>query len=617
MPTSDLVVPVRRLRRVRGRFVWPAMADLASPASADLVPLEQLALDLGGLGIRSRLVRSAWGPATVRIRRDKTVAGPEAYRLAITPARIEIAAAADAGAYYAVQTLRELAAAHGRALPACVIEDAPDSPRRGVYLDCSRGKVPRVETLKALVERLAHWKVNEFQLYVENVFTWQRHPAIGRGYSPFTSEELLAVQDHCTRHHVRFVGSLASFGHLEKVLALPAYSALGEMPGFRGLPGGTTLCPGDPGSIRLMEELYEEFVPLFEAADFNVCCDETWELGKGRSRRRAERLGVGRVYLDFLKKIRRLCLAHGKRMNAWADIILDHPEVLADVPRDIVMLNWDYRHYGRRIPRTQEILDAGLPVVVCPGTNAWNTHGCRLDLGMRNIARFADEGVTCGVEGLLNTDWGDNGHRNMLAISLHNYAYGAAHSWHHRGVVDAGFTERFCRDTFGPADGGLPEAIRTLGASHETLGLPDANDTLLHNVFIGPTRRFLAPDDRNGKALDTVRAADLARHRANLARLRWPQPSRATDPFLRITLEEFAVATQLDEAACLRAAMLKRLRAGRQTSPAEWRQLIDETQRATQELARVWLMGNKPSRLRDNVRGMRQAVREYRRLSRG
>ena len=33
-----------------------------------------------------------------------------------------------------------------------------------------------------------------------------------------------------------------------------------------------------------MAELYEEFVPLFEAADFNVCGDETWDLGKGRSK---------------------------------------------------------------------------------------------------------------------------------------------------------------------------------------------------------------------------------------------------------------------------------------------------------------------------------------------
>jgi hypothetical protein len=613
---TDLLIPVRRLAPAAGRFRFSATAVLASPSTDDLVPLGQLTADLAALGVRTRIDRSTLGPAALRIRREVSIAGAEAYRLTIAPHGIEILASAAGGAYYAIQTLRELLAIHGRTLPACRIDDSPDFARRGVYLDCSRGKVPRVETLKALVERLARWKINELQLYVENVFTWRRHPAIGRGYSPFTPEELLAVQDHCRRHHVRLVGSLASFGHVEKILALPQYAHLGEMAGFRGLPGGMTLCPSDPGSLRLVEELYEEFVPLFEAQDFNVCCDETWELGKGRSRRRAERIGVGRVYLEFLKKIRRLCARHGKRMNAWADIVLDHPEVLGDVPRDIVMLNWDYRDPGTRISRTHEITDAGLACMVCPGTNSWNSHGCRLDLGMRNIRRFAGQGLACGAEGLLNTDWGDNGHRNGLAVSLHNYAYGAAHSWNHRGVRDEGFTERFRSHTFGVASRGMAQAIRTLGRAHEALGLPDANDTLLYSVLVGPVREFRNPEDRRTKLLAAVKYASLANHREALQALRWPQAARGAEPLLRTALEEFAAATRLDAAACLRAGVLKRIIEGGWPPAAALRELAAETEAAARELARVWLLGNKPSRLRDNLTAMRRTASECRRLAR-
>ena len=616
MPTKNLLIPVRKCTRRRGRFRWPEAAVLASASGADILPLGQLAADLGRFGLQARMERNAWGPAAVRIRRDKTVAGAEAYRLSISPNGIEIAALADAGAYYAIQTLRELLTLHDRTLPACTIDDAPDFGRRGVYLDCSRGKVPTVATLKGLVERLAHWKINELQLYVENVFTFRRHPAIGRGHSPFTPEELLEVQDHCRRHHVRFVGSLASFGHFEKILALRQYSPLGEMPGFGNLPGGTTLCPGDPGSIRLLAEMYEEFLPLFEAADFNVCCDETWELGKGRSRQRADRLGVGRVYLEFLKKIRRLCLMHGKRMNAWADIVLDHAELLPEVPKDIVMLNWDYSPEGSRIPRTREIAAAGLPVLVCPGTNTWNSHGCRLRMGMLNIAAFAAEGLKRGAEGLLNTDWGDNGHRNMLAVSLHNYAWGAAHSWRPGGVSEAGFAERFCRDTFGTAGGRLAEAIRTLGRADETLGLPWANGGVLFNAFLGPMRKVLARDDWLMQSLRIVRPAGLARHAKALAALHWPEPSATKDAFLRTMLQEFALGTKLDFAACLRTAAMRDIMAGRTPSRAELARLIEATVAAARELQRVWLLGNKPSRLRDNLKGMRQATQEYRKLAR-
>jgi hypothetical protein len=613
---TDLLIPPKRFNPERGQFRWPAAPVLAGPAPETKVPLGQLAADLAAMGMRSRIARDALDQAAVRIRRDKSVEGGESYRLTIRASGVEIAASGDAGAYYAVQTLREMLAIHGRMAPACRIEDRPDFARRGVYLDCSRGKVPRLATLKALVERLARWKVNELQLYVENVFTWRRHPLIGRGYSPFTPDELLALQDHGRRHHVRLVGSLASFGHMEKILALPRYSRLGEWPGFRGLPGGTTLCPTDPGSIRLVEELYEEFVPLFEAEDFNACCDETWELGRGRSRRRAERIGPGRLYFDFLRKIHRLCRRYGKRMNVWADIVLEHPEMLGDLPTDMVMLNWDYDPDGQRIGRTREIVDAGLAAMVCPGTNAWNSHGCRLKAGMQNIARFAAEGVRCGAEGLLNTDWGDNGHRNMLAVSLHNYAYGAAHAWNHRGTREAGFTERFCRHTFGAEGRGMAESIRVLGSAHETLGLPYANSTVLYAAFLGPTRRFLGQESPEARALDAVRPADLARHVAALADLRWPKPSREADRLLRTALEEYPLAARLDRVACRRTALLKRLRGGLAAASAELRSLINLTEEVAGELRRVWLLGNKPSRLRDQLAGLRQVAAEYRRLLR-
>ncbi len=616
MPTTDALIPVRRCIKQRGRFRWPNRALLAGPRTDDALPLGQLADDLARHRVRTRIVRNACGPATLRIRRDKGITDPEGCRLTVSPEGVEIVSSTAAGAYYGIQTLRELVAAHGRTLPACVIDDAPAFRRRAVYLDCSRGKVPRLETLKALVEQLARWKINELQLYVENVFTFRRHPAIGRGYSPLTPTELLAVQDHCRLHHVRFVGSLASFGHVEKILALPRYSHLGEMPGFRGLPGGTTLCPGEPGSIRLLSEMYDEFLPLFEADDFNVCCDETWELGKGRSRRRAERIGVGRVYLDFLKQILRLCEKHGKRMNAWADIVLDHADLLPEVPKSIVMLNWDYHPRGRRIPRTREIAGAGLPLMVCPGTNAWNSHGCRLEMGVTNIARFAREGLTCGAEGLLNTDWGDNGHRNMLAVSLHNYAWGAAASWQPRRARTHRFTERFCLHTFGSRDARLARAIRTLGRADETLGLPYAGAGALYLTFLGPITKRLRDDDRMLHRLATAGASGIARHNKALAALRWPKVSKRADPFRHMMFEEYALAARLDMTACLRAAAMTQMMNGRSPSRAQWRQLAKATRDAMRHLERVWLLGNKPSRLRDNLRGMRQAVRDYDRLAR-
>jgi hypothetical protein len=623
---------------------------LLPAVAADSLPLGQLERDIG-----RDLPRRGDGVVDVRVVRDAGVGGAEGYRVTIRAGDIEVAAASDAGAYYGVQTLRALLAAGtgpqgrvkgdrhlrdekhvasepvpvfaagGAEIPCGVIEDRPDFARRGVYLDCSRGKVPTLATLKQLVERLAHWKVNELQLYVENVFTFRKHPAIGVGYSPFTPEEIIALQDHCRSHHVRLVGSLASFGHMERILELPQYRHLGEMAGFHGLAGGTTLCPLDEGSIALVADLYSEFVPLFDAVDFNVCCDETWELGKGRSQAEAKRVGLGRVYLGFLLRLRQLCGKYGKRMNAWADIVLEHPEMLGDLPKDIVMLNWEYAANGPRIARSSEIADAGLPLVVCPGTSGWLSHGSRLANAVANVANFAAQGRARGAEGLLNTDWGDDGHRNPLGASLHGYAHGAAHSWHGSAVDDATFTERFCRQYFCQRQGDerLASYVRLLGSTHDMIRSPSAYRVSLYRALVDPLAAPLGgPRPAEPEAADSIGQipADGAREvieRVGAALADMPSPDSQRDEFEKLALAELALAGRMDVLAARRAVAAAKLRTGQCPPAADLNALADETAKVSDEFQSLWLARSKPSRLADNVAKLDAAIVEARCLAAG
>jgi hypothetical protein len=608
-----LLIPVKRIADLKGSFHWPVDSILAGSSPADMLPLEQLAKDISRrFHARPQLTLNTSSAAAVQIRRDKNISGEEAYQLKILPGGIEIAAGGDAGAYYAVQTLRDIIAIEGREFPCCRIEDWPDFTRRGVYLDCSRGKVPKLNTLKELAERLSHWKINELQLYVENVFTFKRHPAIGRGYSPLTPEEILSLRDYCSKRHIRLVGSLASFGHTEKILMLPEYEHLGELAGFRGFAGGTTLCPTNAGAIKLVGELYDEFMPLFDAVDFNVCGDEPWELGKGRSKRRAARVGVGQLYLEYFLKLYRLCQKHGKRMNAWADIILQYPELLKKIPKDIVMLNWDYNAGGERVGRTGEIAKAGLAFMVCPGTSSWNTHGTRLANAMGNVAEFAAAGRKFGAEGLLNTDWGDNGHRNFLGLSLHGFAHGAAHSWNSKGVDDKNFTSRFCRDVFGTAGKKAAKAIRLIGSTYLTCGAPHRNESALFYALIEPMK--------NNKAIipSRIDAASEAGLKKVVSQLSddaiWPAAPKGMDEFESLALREIETAGRMDCLAAERALTAKKIRSGENVPSAKLREIASRVRKIAKDFESLWLARNKQSRLRDNLKLFRQ-VEENLKLS--
>ena len=608
---NDLLVPPHTIRDHGSQYEIPNEVTLSTIHDSGRLPLRQLRSELSRLGVRARLRHGA-SLADVTLRRDRALSHPDGYRLRIGPDSIEITASTAAGAYYGVQTLRDQVQRSGRKLRCCEIDDQPVFNRRAVYYDCSRGKVPKVQTVKSLIEFLAHWKVNELQLYIENVFHFSQHPEIGRGFSPFSPDDLLAIQEHAHLHHVQFVPSLTSFGHFEKILMLPRYRHLGELPGYNGHRGGTTLCPIDPGSIRIVEELYEDFLPLFDAEDFNACGDEPWELGKGRSRRRAQRIGMGQLYLDFVLKLRRLCLKHGKRMNMWADIVLDHPEIIHSIPKDIVMLNWDYIPTGRRIPRTGEITDAGLPLVCCPGTNAWQSHGSRLQTALQNVSRFAQVAASQGAEGFMNTDWGDSGHRQFLGVSFCSLVHGAAHSWNTGQVDDADYLRRFTRAVFGDASGALADGLTLLGDDRSGFW---AYAALVESLE--EPQSLATGFARSRPAIDRAGVSDrwLEERIEKLGSLKWPKPQTALESSVALALDEFAVASEMERLACERTLLARKVRLGESVPSARLRRHAAALEECQPEFARLWRLRNRPSRLRDNLNGFRNAASEARQLA--
>ncbi|MCJ7543963.1 MAG: beta-N-acetylhexosaminidase [Phycisphaerae bacterium] len=614
MKAMALLIPIRDWVGLSGEFRWPGRCVLAGAVQADRLPLGQLAADLRRAGHSAAVRLGGAGAATVRMIRDPSIRGAEHYYLYVRPEGITVAASADAAAYYGIQTVRQMLAVRGRSIPACVIDDWPDFRRRGVCLDCSHGKVPTLATLKALVERLARWKINELQLYIENVFAFRRHPLVGRGYSPFTAPEICSLQEHCRRHHVRLVGALASFGHMDKILSLPKYRPLSEMPEGGSELDRWTLCPTDPRSIRFLGELYAEFLPLFEAEDFNACCDETSNFTVGRSRRRSERLGAGRVYLEFLLKIHGLCRRHGKRMNIWADVMLKYPHLLRELPGDIVMLNWDYEANGPRIARSARIARTGLALGVCPGTSSWQTHGTRLGNAMGNVAHFAAAGRRCGAEGLLNTDWGDYGHRNFLGVSLHGFAHGAAHGWRGEAVDEAKFTESFCFHVFGQSSPRLADGLAVLGDSYRRCGGDNRNSCALYHALVEP---LVGEKDYPFARIDRLDPAGLRGIIDALSDERiWPKPPGGMDRFEATALQEFPVAAAMDVLACRRALVAKDLRAGKTVRRRELASLTEQMHQVARRFAALWRVRNKPSRLRDNLALLHRAETESRRLAR-
>src|SRR5262249_7107684 len=161
--------------------------------------------------------------------------------------------------------------------------------------------------------------------YTEHTFAYRGHEAVWRDASPFTGEEILALDAFCRERHVELVPNQQSFGHLHRWLRHEPYRKLAEVP--EGLhhpsaldPEPFSLCPLDPGSLALLEDLYDQLLPHFSSRLFDAGLDETFDLGRGRSAEECRRRGRGAVYLDFLRAVEERVRARGARMQFWGDI---------------------------------------------------------------------------------------------------------------------------------------------------------------------------------------------------------------------------------------------------------------------------------------------------------
>ena len=303
---------------------------------------------------------------------------------------------------------------------------------RSYMLDISRDKVPTMGTLRLIVDLLAKFGYNQFQLYTEHTFAYSRHKGVWEHASPLTPSEIRALDAYCAMNGIELVANQNSFGHLERWLTKPEYNHLAELPqGGAPLPWGgfkkdpTTLCPTDPRSLEFLDGLYDELLPNFESKLFNIGCDETFDLlGEGRSAAQVKEKGEGRVYLEFLKQVADLARKHGRRPMFWGDVILKHPELVPELPKDLIALDWGYEGNHPFMEQAEKFKAAGLEFYVCPGTSSWNSLAGRVENMRENMIAAEHAGRIHGAKGFMVTDWGDGGHWQPLAASLPGLVFG-------------------------------------------------------------------------------------------------------------------------------------------------------------------------------------------------
>ncbi len=361
----------------------------------------------------------------------------EGYVVAVSADEVVVAGKTSTGTFYGLQTLKQLVrgAGAGTFIPGVKIADWPTMRWRAVSDDISRGPVPTVDYIKRQIRTEAFFKLNMHSFYMEHTFASESQPLIGPAGGSLTPSEIRELVAYARRYHVELVPEQQTFGHLHKALRLEKYADLAETP------YGDVLSPQQEGSYKLIADWYRELNELFPGQFFHIGEDETFELGEGQSKDAVKARGVGAIYFEHLNRVRDVLKPYNRRLMFWGDIALHHPDLIGNIPKDMIVMNWQYGARDDFWADIKPFQDAGLQQFVCPGAQNWNQIFPNLEAARKNIVNFVRDGQKAGAIGMMNTTWDDDG-ESLFETSWYSIVLGAAASWQ-EGTVDV---ERFDRD---------------------------------------------------------------------------------------------------------------------------------------------------------------------------
>jgi hypothetical protein len=283
----------------------------------------------------------------------------EGYALRVDANGVRISAASDAGLYYGVQTLIQLAEQVRRdngPIPGMEIVDWPTFGWRGRYLEAgqSRGTVLVTrQNLEREIRLLGRFKLNCLISDLYNLVPFRSFPAAA-DENTLSLADWIYLVELAHRHHVAIIPGLQSFAQIYEVI----WTCDAGKP-YREETAPGMICPSRPENIQFLQGLYKDLMSVFKYSPYLcVGCSETdmqWQ--KRYCPRCKARIDAGETYYDIYYKHVNDCvkaveaaakqLGRNVRPMMWADEFYvgyngRRWTGIEKIPKNVVMGHWQY-----------------------------------------------------------------------------------------------------------------------------------------------------------------------------------------------------------------------------------------------------------------------------------
>lgn len=280
------------------------------------------------------------------------------------------------------------------------------SPVKGFHLDL-RIQVMTMPALKELAQKLQTQGINTLIMEWEATYPFEKHPMISNRYA-YSRSEVTSFISYCNSLGIDVIPLQQSFGHVEYILRNPRYTALRE-----DQKDFSQVCPVENASNKaLFTELFTDLVATHNSPYFHIGGDETYLLGHcHKCQAKVAKEGKSKLFVDHIKMLCDIVTSLGKRPVLWADIALKHPEALSLLPKETILVDWNYGWALNRFGDPKKLVETGLEIWGAPALRSGpdNYFVTQWEKHFKNIRDFIPMTKQLGYKGLVMTSWSTSG----------------------------------------------------------------------------------------------------------------------------------------------------------------------------------------------------------------
>ena len=317
--------------------------------------------------------------------------GPDGYVLHVGERVVLVAGSDDQGAFYGVQSLRQLVErGQGRSIQAVQVRDWPHKSFRGIKLYLP-GRENFAFFKRFLRDFMALYKYNKLIVELNAAMRLDRHPELNTGWAEMARDLIYSRRDRSTgpngeyqdsTHHDTGDGGIlekaevadlvrwATEYNIEVIPELPSlthsYYLLTSHRELAEIPDAEwpdTYCPSNPKSYELLFDVFDEYIDVMKPKLIHVGHDE-WRMPWGVCPK-CKGKGHRELYAQDVIKIHSYLAKKGVRTAMWGDHLLEAvagpmlvdrktragykyripggltpDQVQKLIPKDILVFNW-------------------------------------------------------------------------------------------------------------------------------------------------------------------------------------------------------------------------------------------------------------------------------------